>query len=111
MHVHLFQGDLYVPLEFDTEWEEAESLPGDSDDDSVSAYDESFNNRNNYISGTIKGTKQAATVLKKSFDFDSGLVTLLGQNLILNLYLKLIFIFILLLGILPLHFFISIFIF
>ena len=111
MHAHLFQGDLYVPLEFDTEWEEAESLPGDSDDDSVSAYDESFINRNNYISGTIKGTKQAATVLKKSFDFDSGLVTLLGQNLILNLYLKLIFIFILLLGILPLHFFISIFIF
>ena len=96
MYVHPFslKGDLFVPLEFDTEWEEAESLPGDSDDDSTSPFNEIYNNRNSNVSGTVKGTKQAATVLKKSFDFDSEIVTLLGGNLIFFYYFnKLLFFF------------------
>ena len=78
------QGDLYVPLEFDTEWEAAESLPGDSDDDSTSpsAEENSRGRDSNYHTYSGKGNKQHATVLRKSFHFDSGLVSLLGTNII-----------------------------
>lgn len=67
------EGDLYVPLEFDTEWDIAENVPGDSDFDSDGSDREESSGR---------GRKKSSThILKKEFTIEKGIKDLLGENM------------------------------
>jgi hypothetical protein len=55
-------GDLYVPLEFDTEWESAEALP-DSDNETGHEYDE-------YVRRNRENGKKKGIQLKKKINID-----------------------------------------
>jgi hypothetical protein len=56
-------GDLYVPLEFDTEWESAEALPDYSDTESGHEYDE-------YVRRNRETGKKKVIQLKKKINID-----------------------------------------
>ena len=73
-------GDLYVPLEFDTEWDIAENVPGDSDMDSDGTDREESSGRGR--------KKSSMHILKKEFTIEKGFKDLLGMRMRQSIYIS-----------------------